>query len=373
MKIETNAIHAGQGRDEAAGAIVPPIYLSTTFERQADGEYPHGFVYSRDANPNRKQVEDAICVLEGGAAAAAFASGSVAMMTVLQALRPGDHVIAPNDLYYGIRLILTEFFAPWGLQVSFVDMTQITAVSAAIQPNTRLLIVETPSNPLLQVTDIAAVAEIAHAQGAHLICDNTIPSPVGQRPFTQGADLVIHATTKYLSGHSDVTGGVIITKTIDALFERIVLLQKVGGAIPSPFDCWLTQRGLQTLPYRVRAQSDNALQIAQFLNAHPAIEQVLYPGLPEHPQHMLAKRQMQGFGALMSILVKGGQEAVMRAAANVKLFTRATSFGGTHSTIEHRASIEHPETTTPANLLRLSIGLENVDDLLNDLANALST
>ncbi len=372
MKPETTAIHAGHQNDPATGAVVAPIHLSTTFERQPDGEYPLGFVYSRAANPNRTTLEASITALEGGVAAAAFASGSVAMMTVLQALRPGDHVIAPDNLYYGSRKILTEIFRPWGLEVSFVDLTEITAVATAIQPNSKLIIVESPSNPMIKVADIQALADLAHEHDIKLLCDNTIPSPIGQRPFALGADLIVHATTKYLSGHSDVLGGILITRVEDDLFERIRMIQTVGGAVPSPFDCWLAQRGLQTLPYRMRAQTNSAMLVAQFLDSHPAVETVFYPGLATHPQHELAARQMLLSGALMSVLIKGDEAAAMQVAANVKLFTRATSFGGTHSLIEHRASIEHEETTTPRNLLRLSIGLENVEDLIADLQQALS-
>lgn len=371
MKPETIAIHAGHQNDPATGAVIAPIHLSTTFERQPDGEYPHGFVYSRNANPNRMILEESISAIEGGVAAAAFASGSVAMMTVLQALRPGNHVIAPEDLYYGSRKVLTEIFVPWGLEVSFVDLTNVTAVANAIQPNSKLIIVESPSNPMIKVADIQTLADLAHQNNAKLLCDNTIPSPIGQRPFALGADMIVHATTKYLSGHSDVIGGILVTRAEDGLFERIRMIQTVGGAVPSPFDCWLAHRGLQTLPYRMRAQTNNAMLIAQFLDSHPAIETVLYPGLLSHPQHELAARQMILSGALMSVLVKGDEAAAMQVAANVNLFTRATSFGGTHSLIEHRASIEHPETTTPRNLLRLSIGLENVEDLIADLQQAL--
>lgn len=373
MEPETIAIHTGHKSDPATGAVIAPIHLSTTFERQPDGEYPLGFVYSRNANPNRSTLEESLTALEGGAAAAAFASGSIAMMTVLQALRPGEHVIAPDNLYFGSRKILIEIFIPWGLEVSFVDMTDVTAVAAAIQPNSKLIIVESPSNPLIKIADIQALADLAHQHDIKLLCDNTIPSPIGQRPFALGADMIVHATTKYLCGHSDVIGGILITREEDDLFERIRMIQTVGGAVPSPFDCWLAQRGLQTLPYRMRAQTNSAMLIAQFLDSHAAIESVLYPGLPNHPQHELAARQMTLFGALMSVLVKGDEATAMQVAANVKLFTRATSFGGTHSLIEHRASIEHPETTTPRNLLRLSIGLENVADLIADLQQALTS
>lgn len=370
--IETLAIHEGQPIDPATGAVTPPIHLSTTFEREADGRYPHGYDYTRSGNPNRAALEASIAALEGGTAAAAFASGSVAMMSLLQALKPGDHVIAPGDMYFGIQRMLREIFVPWGLTVSFIDMTNTDALRAALRPETKLVIVETPSNPQLKITDIRAVTELAHAAGATVIVDNTIPTPVLQRPFLQSADLVIHASTKYLGGHSDVLGGVLITREETPLFQQIRLIQHIGGAVPSPFDCWLTLRGIQTLPIRVRAQSSHAQHVAEFLAEHPAVEAVLYPGLPTHEAFATAVRQMAGGGGLLSILVRGNADTAMTVAANVKLFTRATSFGGTHSLIEHRASIEAPGTLTPPNLLRLSIGLEHPADLIDDLNQALN-
>jgi cystathionine gamma-synthase len=371
MKTETISVRGGQDIDPTTGAVTPPIHLSTTFERDPDGEYPLGYYYSRSANPNRSGLERALSALEGGSAAAAFASGSMAMMAILQALLPGDHVIAPLDIYYGIRRIIQEIFMPWGLEVTFVDMTREVSVAQAMQENTRLLIVETPSNPLLKITDLPAISAIARKNGAFLACDNTIATPILQRPLDLGADFVVHATTKYLSGHSDVVGGMVVTRDENRLFERIRLVQTVGGAVPSPFDCWLALRGIHTLPYRMRAISENGLVIARFLADHPAVEQVLYPGLEDNPYHRRASRQMTGFGGLMSILVRGDRERAMAVAAGVKLFTRATSFGGSHSLIEHRASMESPGTTTPENLLRLSIGLENAKDLIADLAQAL--
>ncbi len=371
MKTETTSIHGGHAVDPATGAVASPIHLSTTFERGPDGEYPLGYYYSRSANPNRQALEESLSALEGGAAAAAFASGSMAMMAILQALSPADHVIAPQDIYYGIRRIIQEIFLPWGLEVTFVDMTRTEEVARAVQDNTRLLIVETPSNPLLKITDLRAISAIARQNGAFLACDNTIATPVLQRPLDLGADFAVHATTKYLSGHSDVVGGMVVTREENQLFERIRLVQTVGGAIPSPFDCWLALRGIQTLPLRMKAIAENGLAIARFLADHPAVENVLYPGLKNNPYHQRASGQMAGFGGLMSILVRGDRERAMATTARVKLFTRATSFGGPHSLIEHRASMESPGTTTPENLLRLSIGLENADDLIADLAQAL--
>lgn len=373
MHEQTRAVHAGHSIDPATGALTPPIHLSTTFERGADGDYPHGYVYSRGHNPNRAALEGVLAELEGGEAALAFSSGSAATMAVIQSLAAGDHLIAPEDIYFGVRLILTEIFGRWGLRVTFVDMTDLTQVKAAILPETRLVLFETPSNPQIKIADITAIAEIAHEGGALVMVDNTIPTPVLQQPLAQGADLVVHATTKYIGGHSDITGGMVVAKSADtALYEHLQQIQKVGGPIPSPFECWLTLRGIQTLPLRVRSISQTAAQVAAYLDEHPKVERVLYAGLETHPGHSVAARQMSGYGGLMSVQVKGGQDEAMRVAANVRLFTRATSFGGTHSQIEHRASIEAPGTKTPPNLLRLSIGLEHAGDLIADLEGALA-
>ncbi|HIK46066.1 MAG TPA: aminotransferase class I/II-fold pyridoxal phosphate-dependent enzyme [Leptolyngbyaceae cyanobacterium M65_K2018_010] len=374
MHPDTQAIHTGRSIDPATGALVPPIHLATTFERGEDGTYPSGYIYGRSGNPNRNALELALATLEQGAAAAVFGSGSAATFALLQALATGDHVIAPQNVYFGVQQMLSQIFQPWGLQYTLVDTTDVAALSTALRPNTRLILIETPSNPQLAITDIGAVADIAHQAGAYLACDNTIASPVLQTPLALGADFVIHATTKYLAGHSDVIGGAVIAKAVNPLFEQLRLIQSVGGAVPSPFDCWLTLRGLQTLPLRVRAQSQSALAIAQWLNQHPAIEQVLYPGLPTHPGHGIAQGQMSGgFGGLLSVQIKAGEAEALAVAAKVQLFTRATSFGGPHSTLEHRASMEAPGTRTPANLLRLSIGLEHIDDLVADLDQALAT
>lgn len=371
MHIETELVHSGRGIDPATGALVAPIHLSTTFERDGDGAYPQGYVYGRSGNPNRQALETALATLEAGSDAAVFGSGSAATFTLLQALTAGDHVVAPQNVYFGVREILAKILAPWGLQYTLVDTTSLAAVAAAMQANTRLILIETPSNPQLTVTNMRAVADLAHQANAYLACDNTIASPILQQPLNHGADFVIHATTKYLAGHSDVIGGAVVTKTANPLFEQVRLIQGLGGAIPSPFDCWLTLRGLQTLALRVQAQSQSALTIAQWLQAHPAVAQVLYPGLPTHAGYGLAQAQMQAGGGLLSILVYGGQEAALAVAAQVKLFTRATSFGGPHSSLEHRASIEAPGTGTPDHLLRLSIGLEHPQDLIADLEQAL--
>lgn len=373
MQIETLAIHAGRPVDATTGAIAPSIQLATTFEREADGSYPHGFHYIRDNNPNRAGLEECLARLEGGTVAAAFSSGSAATMAVFQALAPGDHVIAPNDAYTGTGKLLRTVFQPWGLDVSFVDMTDLAQVAQAVRPNTRLIWVETPSNPLLKITDVAKVAAIAHQAGALCVCDNTWSTPILQRPLEQGADLVVHSTTKYLGGHSDVLGGAVIAAEDSAVFQRIHHLQVTGGAVAAPFDCWLVMRGIQTLPYRMRGHCENARQVAEFLAAHPAVEQVHFPGLPSHPGHAIAAQQMSDFGGMLSVQVQGGCDRAFAIAAAVKIFTRATSLGGVESLLEHRASTEGPDSTTPDNLLRISVGLEHPDDLIADLEQAIAS
>jgi cystathionine gamma-synthase len=371
-RLETLAIHGGGGPDESTGAVIAPIHLSTTFERSDDGSYPHGFRYTREGNPNRDALERTVALLEGGSAAAAFSSGSAAASAAFRSLlRPGEHAVVPDDMYHGIRKLLLQVLQPWGVRVSTVDMTDLAAVERVLTQESRLVWIETPSNPLLKITDVAAVAELARSAGARVVCDATW-SPLRLLPaFELGADLVLHATTKYLAGHSDVLGGVLITGEQDGLFERIRSLQRSEGAVPSPFDCWLALRGIKTLPYRLRAQQENAAKVAHVLAGHPRIARVFYPGLVGHAGNELARRQMAGFGAMMSFRVTGGEEAATEVAARVKLITRATSLGGVETLIEHRASIEGPESPTPRDLLRLSVGLEHPDDIIEDLVQAL--
>ena len=275
MRIETLAVHAGHTIDPATGAVIPPIHLSTTFERAADGSYPHGYLYIRNRNPNRDALEECLATLEGGSSAAAFSSGSAATMSLFQSLSPGDHLLAPVDVYYGTARLLHEWGIPWGLAVTFVDMTDPAQVQEALRPNTRLLWIETPSNPLLKMTDIAQIAEIAHQAGARCVCDNTWATPILQRPLERGADLVVHATTKYLGGHGDVLGGAVVSREEDEFFRRVRQIQISGGAVPSPFDCWLVLRGIRTLPYRMRAHTENALKVVHFLQQHAQVEAVL--------------------------------------------------------------------------------------------------
>ena len=370
MKIETLAVHAGHAIDPATGAVAAPIHLSTTFERDIEGTYSRGFMYTRNNNPNRQALEEGISMLEGGAAAAAFASGTGAAMSIFQTLAPGDHVLAHIDAYYGTSRLLREIFLRWGLDVNFIDMSDLSAVKNALRSKTKLAWMETPSNPLLKIVDLAAVAEIVHDAGALCVCDNTW-APIIQRPFDLGADLILHSTTKYFGGHCDVLGGLVGTKTDNDFFRRIRSIQYSGGAVPSPFDCWLILRGMRTLPWRMRAHSENGMKVAEFLAQHRKVACVHYPGLRSHPGHEIAERQMSMFGGMLSFEVKDGRDAAMSAAARTKIFTRATSLGGVESLIEHRASIEGAGTSSPEGLLRLSIALENADDLIEDLDQAL--
>jgi cystathionine gamma-synthase len=371
MKIETLAVHAGHTIDPATGAVAAPIHLSTTFERDIEGTYSRGFMYTRNNNPNREALERGVSMLEGGEAAAAFGSGTAAAMALFQALTPGDHVLAHVDAYYGTSRLLREIFLRWGLEADFIDMSDLEEVKKALRPQTKLAWAETPSNPLLRIVDLAAVAEIVHGTGALCVCDNTW-APVLQRPFDLGADLILHSTTKYFGGHCDVAGGIVVAKKESEFFQRVRAIQYSGGAVPSPFDCWLILRGMRTLPWRMRAHSENGMKVAEFLAQHRKVESVHYPGLRSHPAgYEIARRQMSMFGGMLSFQVKDGGDAAMSVAAKTKIFTRATSLGGVESLIEHRASIEGPVTTSPENLLRLSIGLENADDLIEDLDQAL--
>ncbi|HEX7437375.1 MAG TPA: aminotransferase class V-fold PLP-dependent enzyme [Caldimonas sp.] len=370
-RFETLAVHAGHGVDPATGAVVEPIHLSTTFERDADGTYPHGYLYSRNHNPNRNGLEAALAALEGGTSGAAFGSGLAAVTAIFQGLQPGDHVIAPKDIYHGTANVLKHLFAKWQVSATFVDMTHLDDVTRAVQANTRIVWIETPSNPLLRCVDISAVAAIAHRAGARAVADNTFASPALQRPLDLGCDMVMHATTKYLGGRSDVLGGAAITRADDEPFAQVRTAQLFGGAVPSPFDCWLIMRSLPTLAYRMQAHCANARKLATFLRNHPKVSAVHYPGLEDNAFHALAKKQMSDFGGMLSFEVKGGKDAAMTVAAHVEVFTRATSLGGVESLIEHRASIEGPASETPQGLLRMSVGLEHADDLIDDLAQAL--
>jgi cystathionine gamma-synthase len=350
---------------------MPPIQLSTTFERAEDGSFPSGYAYIRDGNPNRHALEGALAALEGGVDAIAFASGTAATMAVFQALGPGGHVVVARECYFGTPTLLREYFIPWGLEVSFADMTDLEAVRRACGPRTRLIWTETPSNPTISITDLKGVAAIAREVGALTVCDNTWATPFLQRPLALGYDIVMHSTTKYLAGHSDTMGGALVVREAGPLAERLRHVQVHGGAVPSPFDCWLVHRGLRTLAWRMRAHCESAAAVAAFLAADSRVERVHYPGLASDPGHAVAAGQMAASGGMLSFVVPGGRAAAFRVAARLAVFTRATSLGGPESLVEHRASVEGPETRAPEGLLRLSIGLEHPDDLIADLAQAL--
>jgi cystathionine gamma-synthase len=373
MHPETLAIHTARDPDEQTGAVAPALIMSTTFARDADYKPFGTHVYGRASNPNRAALEQVLAALEGGATAIALSSGLAAVNAIFQALGPGDHVIVPNDSYFGTRALGDAHFAHWGLQISKVDLTDLSELKQALRPNTKLVWVETPSNPQMRITDITRAAKLAHSVGAVCIVDNTFATPFCQQPLALGADVVMHSTTKFFGGHSDVTGGALIFKRIDALTERVRSVQALGGAVPSPFDCWLLLRSIPSMAYRMRGHVANAGAVAAFLAAHPQVAQVYYPGLKTHPGHAIAARQMRGgYGGMLSFDVAGGRTAALRTAQRVRLFTRATSLGGYESLIEHRATVEGAASVAPPALLRCSIGLEHADDLIADLDQALA-
>jgi len=371
MKIETIAIHAGNHVDEATRAVIQPIIMSTTFERGEDGGFPAGYIYSRSANPNRHALEHVLAKLEGGVEAASFSSGNAAGMSVFQSLEPGTHIIAPDDMYHGLRNQLKTLFAGI-LTFDFIDVNDPEILQQHIKPETGLIWIETPSNPLLKVTDIKKVVAIAKSKGIKVLCDNTFATPICQRPLELGADMVMHSATKYFGGHSDLMGGVLITAEKNDWWTKIRKVQEMGGAIPSPMDCYYLVRSIKTLPYRVKGHVQNAQLLAEYLEQHPHVEQVMYPGLPSHPQHEIAKDQMLAFGGMLSFTIKGDENDTHNIINKLKLFIKATSLGGVESLIEHRATVEGPDTKTPRNLLRVSVGLEHIDDLIADMEQALS-
>jgi cystathionine gamma-synthase len=365
---------AAQGLGELASPyrdIVPPLHPATTFERAGDGSYPGGRVYARDASPAYDPAEALLRELEQGAAAALFASGMATASAVLLALAPGARVVAPHDMYWALRRWLIEFCANWQIALDFYagDME----LEALLQRPADLVWVETPANPTWDIVDIARAARLAHAAGARLAVDSTVATPVFTRPLALGADLVMHSATKYLNGHSDVVAGVLVTRAEDDFWARIRSVRASGGAVLGPFEAWLLQRGLRTLFARVRLAGESAARIARHFELHPAVAAVLYPGLASHPGHAVAARQMEGgFGAMLSLRIAGGEAAAQAVAARVRVFRRATSLGSVESLIEHRASVEGPGTRCPADLLRLSVGIENVQDLIDDLEQALA-
>jgi len=373
---ETLTAQALGDADPGSGGLAPVINLSTTYEQLPDGSNQYGLAYTRADNPTYEAAEQLLAALEGaGCACVLFASGMAAITAVFQSLLPGDHVLVGKVLYWGVRKWLAEFALTWGLDVEFVDTTDLGAVESAIRPGrTRLVWVETPANPMWDVTDLTAVCEIAHAAGARVAVDNTVPTPVLTRPVEFGADLVAYSATKYLNGHGDVLAGAVLTARPDPFWERIRSWRRNAGAVPGPFEAWLLQRGMRTLFLRVRRASESALAIARHLEAHPALTAVLYPGLASHPGHAVAARQMSGgFGGMLSIRVAGGPERAKAVLASVRVFKRATSLGGVESLIEHRRSTEGPSSPVPGDLLRLSIGIEDPRDLVADLDAALGS
>ena len=359
--------------DPATGAFVPPIQPATTYERGVDNKLLSGRLYSRADNPNYDQPEALLTRLEGGAATAVFSSGMSAATAVLMALRPGDHVLVPKVIYWAFRSWLMGWATDWGLLVESVDMTDPARVEGSVRPGkTKLVWIETPANPTLAITDIEALAEVAHRSGALLAVDSTFATPVHTQPLSHGADLVMHSATKFLNGHSDVIAGSVTTSSANEHWQRIKAVRSQAGTVLGPFEAWLLLRGMRTLFVRVAAQSRGAQRIAEHFERHPGIEAVLYPGLPTFPGHMVAARQMHGgFGGMLSIRVKGGAPGALAAIGKLRVWKRATSLGGVESLVEHRASVEGPTSPTPPDLLRMSVGLEDVDDLVHDLGQAL--
>ncbi len=353
--------------------VIPPTHISTTYVRDVDNEYRSGLVYGRPNNPTVQQVEGVLSGLEHGTQALLFASGMAAATAVFQALQPGDHVIAPKVMYWSLRNWLAGMATEWGLQVTFVDMTKETQVQAAMRANkTKIIWVETPANPMWVLSDIRRLSHIAHAGNAKLVVDSTVATPILTQPLALGADIVMHSATKYLNGHTDVLGGALVTAVQDAYWERVIAVRSQYGGILSPRDAAQLMRGMRTLQLRVQQSCQSAQIIAEHFETHPNIAEVLYPGLKSHPQHQLAKQQMQGgFSGMLSIRLNKGEQAAITAAAKVKLWKRATSLGGVESLIEHRASIEGENTPVPFDLLRLSAGIEAVEDLISDLEQAL--
>lgn len=371
-KFETLAIKSTENQFSNSKPVSTPIYLSSTYERNNDGSYNNDLVYSRSDNPNRKIVEQSVALLEQGNYAFAFSSGMAAVSAVFQSLKTGDHIILPDDIYYAIKKLMEQVFKPWGLTNSLVDMTDLKAVEKAIKPNTSLIWIESPSNPQLKISDIKAISKIAKTKNILCVVDNTWATPVFQNPLELGADIVMHSSTKYFGGHSDVIGGCVVVND-DNLAEKIQTIQVFSGAVPSPFDCWLIARGIQTLHLRVTKQAENALKLAKFLENHPKIQKVNYPGLDSHLQHLIAKNQMKnGFGAMLSILIRGNEKETFEISTKLKYFATATSLGGVESLVEHRKSVEGKESLTPSNLLRLSVGIEHIDDLIADWQSALA-
>lgn len=373
----TRAIHAGQSPDPLTGAIIPPIYQASTHVQDGIGGFREGYEYNRAGNPTRSALETQLAALEGGTAALSFASGLAAEDALLRGLlRPGDHVVLGNDVYGGTYRLLTSVLAPWGVETSTVELNDADAIRAALRPETKIVWLETPSNPLLKIVDIAAIAELAHAAGVVVVVDNTFASPALQTPLALGADLVVHSTTKYLGGHSDVLGGAVVFGD-DRFYDQVKFQQFAVGAVSAPLDAWLTTRGIKTLAVRVRQHSENAQAIAEWAAARPEFETVFYPGLPTHPGHDIAARQMSGFGGMLSLALAAGPEAARAFAQSTEVFQLAESLGGVESLIGYppemtHASVRGTALAVPENVVRLSVGIEDVADLIADLEQALT-
>jgi cystathionine gamma-synthase len=370
-KFDTLAVHAGAEPDAATGAVAPPIQLSTTFVHDP-ARGTDAYSYQRQDNPTQHRLETALAALEGGERALAFASGMAAVAAVLDTLQRGERVVVPEDCYVGTRGYVGEVLPERGVEVVTIDTTDLEAVAQACGDGASLLWAESPSNPRMRISDLAELARIAHAAGARFACDNTFATPVLQRPLALGADIVMHSTTKYFGGHSDVLGGALVFARNGDFAGRIAQRRVLTGSILAPFSAWLTLRGCRSLPARMARHCENARKVAEFLAGHPAIERVNHPGLPEHPGHAIASRQMRDFGAMLSIELRGGYDAAVAVARNTRIFTNATSLGGCESLIEHRASAEGEHTQAPPALVRISVGLEDAGDLITDLDQALS-
>ena len=376
QSFETRAIHAGNTADPLTGAVVPPIYQVSTYKQDGVGGLRGGYEYSRSANPTRTALEENLAALEGGRRGLAFASGLAAEDCLLRTLlAPGDHVVIPNDAYGGTFRLFAKVVQRWGVDFSVADTSDLESVRSAVNDRTKVIWVETPSNPLLGITDIAAVADVARTAGAKLVVDNTFASPYLQQPLSLGADVVVHSLTKYMGGHSDVVGGALVTAD-EALGEELAYHQNAMGAVAGPFDSWIVLRGIKTLAVRMDRHSENAGKIVEMLVQHPKVTQVLYPGLPEHPGHEIAAKQMKAFGGMVSFRVEGGEEAAVEVCNRAELFTLGESLGGVESLIEHPGRMTHASVAgsaleVPADLVRLSVGIENVEDLLADLRQAL--
>jgi cystathionine gamma-synthase len=372
---ETRAIRAGQDPDKETGSVIVPIYQTSTYRHRAVGDF-NGYEYSRTDNPTRTALQSSVASLEGGAWGLAFSSGTAATREIATLLNPGDHILMSTDAYGGTFRLFDSVFGRFGVETTITELNDLEAAKAAIQPNTRMIWLETPTNPAMQVTDIAGMKEIADAAGAMLVVDNTFATPYLQTPLAFGADLVVHSSTKYLGGHSDVVGGIVVGND-ESLYARLKDLQNGAGAVPGPMDCWLTLRGIKTLPVRMDRHSENGLKVAEYLQHHPAVSQSLYPGLPDHPGYDIARKQMRSFGGMVSFLAAGGREAALKIVESTTLFMLAESLGGVESLIEHPATMTHasvagtPQAVDDA-MIRISVGIENIDDLIADLDKALS-